>query len=192
MDFLQGIDWGAYAAMRFQANRLPALVSGLHILHLIGLWGWIPLLGLLALPWRNGGLARRQAYAMLAVAIVGLICMEAVRWTADRRRPPDAEILLGPQMGKAFPNVPAFAFPMAGILAVSAWSLVGGKRAAIAYLFVAFLACIIATAELFLGLGFVSDVITGLAGGVGFGMLGRYLAGRMEASRSNDAIVALQ
>jgi hypothetical protein len=192
MDFFQGIDWGAYAAMRFQANQMPGLASVLHILHLIGLWGWIPLLALLALPWRHGGVVRQRAYIMFGVAALALLCLVAVRQASDRRRPPDAEILLGPQMGKSFPNIPAFAFPMAGIIAASAWSLAGGRKVALAFLGVALASCIFATAELFLGLAFVSDVIVGLVGGAGFGVLARALASRFASASPTIAAAALQ
>ncbi|MFO0863229.1 MAG: hypothetical protein U0744_00965 [Gemmataceae bacterium] len=192
MDFFQGIDWGAYAAMRFKANQMPGLASFMQILHLIGTWGWIPLLAAVAIPWRRGGELRRRAMVMFGVAIVGLACMEAVRWSADRRRPPDAEITLGPQTSKSFPNVPAFAFPLAGMVAVTAWGCARQKKQLLPFLAVGFVSCIFPTAELFLGLAFVSDVITGMLGGVGFGLLARVLAERFARTESNTAIAALQ
>jgi len=181
MDFFNGVDLGAYASFRFNANRLPALVSVLLIVRWIGLLGWIPLLASVAVMWTNRHL-RLRANVMLAVALVGLTSMEAVRWSANRPRPEDAEILLGPQVGKSFPNVPAFAFPLAGIVAMTAWMAWRkgrGIRTSPAMIVGAFgaiagLSALIAFAELFLGLAFVSDVITGLAGGVGFGLLARF------------------
>lgn len=184
MDFFKGIDNGAYAGLRFEAGRSPGLADAMRGVDFVGSFGWIALLALLALPWRRGGVWRRRAVTMFVIAAVGFASMELVRNVADRRRPEDAAALVGGAMGKSFPNLPAFAFPLAAVLGATAWlSVIEPTRARPKLLFgaVAVAVGLVAFSQLLLGLGFLSDVLTGLAGGLGFALLARAWAARTPA-----------
>ena len=180
MDPLRDVDLGAYYFFRFQANHHPQLVPVLQgIDALAGYVAAAVLLLLAVLTFCLRGRPRAGVAAVL-VAVVGAAVIESLRHLIARRRPDDAQDLLGAAaMLGSYPAGGVFLFTMTLLLFASALGIGAprGNRVALG-LVAALLIVGVCLAELMLGLHYVTDVVGGMLGGSACAILTWSLAAR--------------
>jgi undecaprenyl-diphosphatase len=179
MDLFEGLDWGTYYFFRFQANSAPHLQGLMQIGDLIGSYlGAVVLLPLAVAATRQSG-RWRMALVVVAAFFFGGMLVEGTKVATQRPRPLDAQNILGtPEMSSSFPSRAVF-------LAAFAWLILAAAlerrttrksfRIAI-YLAAAPGIVFVCVSELWLGLHFVTDVLAGLAGGIGLALVARWAA----------------
>ena len=177
MELFKGMDWGAYYAFRYEANRLPSLTELMEAGNWLGTYLAVAILLVAALILAPQPGRRRMAFVVVVTFLVGCLLVEGVNAATQRPRPADAENVVGAEaMFSSFPARAVF-------LAAFAWLMLAqalerrchgkGMRAAvygIAILGMVFV-CI---SQLWFGLHWVTDVLAGLAGGVGLGLIARW------------------
>ncbi len=120
----------------------------------------------------------RMAGAVIVTSFLGYLIIKGVTGLAQRPRPADAENVLG--AGAVYTS-----FPSRGVfLAAFAWLMVAlaleGRLKARSvrvgvYALAAAAIVVVCVSQLWLGLHWVTDVLAGLTGGVGLGLLGRWV-----------------
>ncbi len=188
MDALETVDWGAYYHFRYLAGQHPQLLPAAELVNSLthhAVLGVLIVFTLLAL-WLYG--RPRTAVVGLATFLAGIVVAEGLRGLIARRRPDDAENLLGPDgMVGSFPAVGVLLFTLTALLLTFAlWETGLGRTgrvlstAAAAVLIVA-----VCLSQFFLGLHFVTDVVAGLLGGLVFALLARQLSVAGEAPKAS-------
>jgi membrane-associated phospholipid phosphatase len=178
MDLLKEIDAGAYYFFRFQASQHPEVVSVVQEVEpFLGYIAAVVLLGLTAVVCCVRG--RPQAAAVsIAVFAVAVAAIEGLRHAIARRRPEDAQDMLGTaDMAGSYPARGVFLLALTLLLLT--FALAAGAPRWLRVLLSLAAALLIAAAcvsQLFLGLHFVSDVLGGLLGGGACALLAWLLA----------------
>ncbi len=168
-DLLTRIDWGAYYFFRFQARNHPALADLLQVASPTALAiaaGVVLLLALVVFA------LRRQLRAALVALLVFAAAAPAVEWLRHaiaRRRPDDAENLLGAEnMLGSYPASGVFLFTLALILLAIALGSGRSRRQRLSVgVATAVLIVGVSLSQFLLGLHFVTDVVGALLGGGG-------------------------
>lgn len=169
MDMFDGLDWGTYYFFRFQANHAPALQTFMQLGSWVGSTIGVVIVLVLAtamtpLPWR-----RRVALVLLVSFLIGGVLVEGVKAVTQRPRPPDAQnILGGAELSSSFPNRAVFLAAFGWLMLAQALerrTMSHRLRVGI-YVAAALLIIFVCVSELWLGLGFVTDVLAALAGGI--------------------------
>jgi undecaprenyl-diphosphatase len=179
MDLFEGLDWGTYYFFRFQANHAPDWVNRLMgIGDLMGSYVAAAVLLTLAVAATPPRWRRRMAFAVVAGFLFGGLLIEGVKLATWRVRPPDAQNVFGTaEMSPSFPSRAVF-------LAAFAWMMLGfalerriAPQPRVAVYVVAALGIVfVCVSELWLGLHFVTDVLAGMAGGIGLALTTRWAA----------------
>jgi undecaprenyl-diphosphatase len=178
-NLFEGLDWGTYYFFRFQANRAPAL----HDLMRVGDWlgsylgAALILVAAVAITPHPG--KWRMALVIVPAFLFAPLLVEGAKRATRRPRPPDAQNILGAiETSPSFPSRAVFLSAFAWIMLSSGlerrtprtgYGLAIRAAAGLGIVFV----CV---SELWLGLHFVTDVLAGLAGGVGLGLSARWAA----------------
>jgi undecaprenyl-diphosphatase len=179
MDLFNGMDWGAYNSFRYAANRLPEvndlmrLISGLGSLavNLVVLVSAV-----LIMPQSR---RTRLACAVVMTFLLGAFINEGVNGLTHRSRPSDAEnVLRADAMYSSFPSRGVMMAAFAWLMLALALERRFARRAirVMIYAVAALAIVLVCVSQLWLGLHWVSDVLAGLAGGLGLALIGRWAA----------------
>jgi undecaprenyl-diphosphatase len=184
MDLFEGLDWGTYYFFRFQANRLPDLNSLMQVGDWIGSY-----LGVAILLAASVAITPRRRMALVVVItfLLGSLLVEGVKVATQRPRPPDAQNILGALELSSFPSRAVFLAAFAWLIlamAVERRTERSGYRIAV-YACAGLGIVFVCVSELWLGLHFVTDVLAGLAGGIGLALVARWAATEPAAVRTN-------
>ena len=177
MDLFNGMDWGAYNSFRYAANRLPELTEGMRWGSGLGSYTAVGVVLVLGVVFSPQAAHMRMAGAVIVTSLLGYVIIKGATSLTQRPRPADAENILG--AGAAYTS-----FPSRGVfLAAFAWLMLAlafegrlKNRAARVgvYALAAAAIVVVCVSQLWLGLHWVTDVLAGLAGGVGLALLGRW------------------
>jgi undecaprenyl-diphosphatase len=174
------MDEGANAFFHFEAKNAAAFMNPLmQAGEWIGgyLGATIILLAAIALTPRP---ARwRLALAVLTTFLLGAALVEGLKLTVARPRPPGAEDVLGSAApSPSFPSRAVFLATFAWALLAMAWERRTQRSAC--RIFVALAAALVIVfvclSQLWLSLHYVTDVLAGLAGGLGLALVARWAA----------------
>jgi undecaprenyl-diphosphatase len=179
MDWSRQMDEGAYAFFHHQAKTAaflnPLMEAGDWIGSYLG--AAILLLAALALtprPWRP-----RLALAVLAAFLAGAALVEGVKLAVARPRPADAEDVLGAAaLSPSFPSRAVFLAAFACMILAIALER-GARRPGCRFvirLTAGLVVVFVCVSQLWLSLHFVTDVLAGLAGGLGLALAARWAA----------------
>jgi membrane-associated phospholipid phosphatase len=167
MDAIDTIDWGAYAHFSFVAGKYPEVARSIQPLYYPTTY--VVLVGLIAVVLLLFLLQKRLRAILIAsigfVASMGMI--ETCRLLVPRRRPPDAQELVGAQgMLGSYPSAGVFLFML--LLIYCGFALGPWMRSRVSrnvYVALAVLLTIgVAMSQFFLATHFVSDVVGGIIG----------------------------
>ena len=182
MDFLEGLDWGAYSHFSHAASHQPAVLDAMKVVNRIGSYDGVPIL-LVMLAMFLYLMRGRTRAALVTLGAWGLayVTVEGLRNVIDRDRPQSAweTVRDSFEMASSFPARSVFLFTFAVAVFVSAlWDLtprrgLRGLMVSVA----AVLVVVLCLSQFYLALHFVTDVIAGLIGGLFFAILARALAG---------------
>lgn len=180
MDIFQGLDWGTYSFFHYQSQQLTAVLGLMKPGYFLGAFGsYVLWAGLLVLIGLTSPPNRAKLIRLTVASLLAMLLLEMVRWQLARPRPNDAGKFFEGALTGSFPAGPValwavmlVAFPhglsLAGMNRQGVWTVLIGCFLLLLY---------IMFSQLFLGLNFLSDVLAGLIGGLGLGLLSR------EASR---------
>jgi undecaprenyl-diphosphatase len=179
MDPFERLDWATYYFFRFQANRAPFLHDVITLGDWLGGYAAIALVTAVAVAVALVGSRWRLAGAIVMALVFGVLLVEGTRLATQRPRPPDAQNFLpGAAASPGFPSRGVFLAAVAWLLlavALERPSWRRGKRVGV-YAGAALLIVCVCLSQLLLGLHFLTDVLAGLAGGVGLALLARAVA----------------
>lgn len=174
MDAIETVDWGAYAHFTFIADKYPAILPFMKAHYYAS--GYVVLSGLMALVFLVFVMQKRTRAALTAALgfVASMAIIEVSRLLVPRRRPPDAQNLLGANdMIGSYPSGGVFLFMLVMIcfaFALWPWLRTGVKRG----LFVTVatvLTISVALSQLVLAIHFVSDVAGGIVGATIVGLV---------------------
>jgi undecaprenyl-diphosphatase len=179
MDPFEGLDWGTYYFFRFQANRAPDLQGLMQFGEWLGSYVATALVLAAAIVATPRTDRWRTAAALVIAFFVGAMLIEGLRLVIPRQRPPDAQnVLETSEMLAGFPSRAAFLTAFAWLVLAAALGRWNGGKAFRVAMNVAAAAVIVfvCLSQLWLGLHFVTDVLAGLAGGIGLALLASWAA----------------
>jgi undecaprenyl-diphosphatase len=178
MDIFDGMDWGAYATFQVQAKNAPAFLGPLmQFGDFTGSYLGAAILLALAVVATPYSWRRRMAIVILVTFLFGALLVEGVKEATLRTRPPDSQNFLGSaEVSPSFPSRPVFLAAYAWLMLALAWEYRSQRQSErIAIYGVASLGIVfVCISELWLSLNFVTDVLAGLAGGLGLALLARW------------------
>jgi undecaprenyl-diphosphatase len=179
MDLFRGLDWGTYNTFQFMAKHSPGLQSYMEAGDWLGSYVGVAILLALTVLVFVRQKQWRAALAIVATFVLGIILVEGVKLATHRPRPPDAQnILASAEFSPSFPSRAVFLAAFAWLMLATAlerWTR--NKKYRIAIYVVAALGIVfVCVSVLWLGLHFLTDVLAGLAGGLGLALVARWAA----------------
>ena len=171
MDLFNGMDWGAYNSFRYAANRLPEVNQSMRLISGLGSLAVnlvLLVIAVLIMPQSRAALGWRVPSSV--TFLLGVLINEGVNGLAHRLRPADAENVLGADpMYSSFPSRGVLMAAFAWLMLALALERRFARRAmrVMIYAVAALAIVLVCVSQLWLGLHWVSDVLAGLAGGLG-------------------------
>lgn len=173
MDAIDTIDWGAYAHFTFIAAKYPESIRFLQSFYFTITYVVLAALGAIVLLLFALQKRLRDALVASLAVLFAMGIIEFCRLMIPRRRPPDAQELVGVHdMLGSYPAMSVFLFMLLVILigfALWPWLRSGVSRT-IFVVVAAALTVAVAMLQFILAIHFVSDVVGGIVGAaiVGF------------------------
>jgi undecaprenyl-diphosphatase len=179
MDPFEGLDWGTYYFFRFQANRAPDLQGLMQFGEWLGSYLATAIVLAAAIIATPRAVRWRTAAVIVLAFFAGALLVEGVKLAVARQRPPDAQnVLESSEMSAGFPSRAAFLTAFAWLVLAAALGRWNGRKAFRVAMHLAAAAGIVfvCLSQLWLGMHFVTDVLAGLAGGIGLALLASWAA----------------
>jgi undecaprenyl-diphosphatase len=180
MDWSRQMDEGANAFFHFEAKNAAAFMSSLmQSGDWIGGYAGAAIILLAAIAVAPRQARWRLAVAVLTTFLLGTALLEGVRLGVARPRPPGAQDVLGTAApSPSFPSRAVFLATFAWALLAMTWARRVQRIAC--RIFVALAAGLVIVfvclSQLWLSLHYVTDVLAGLAGGLGLALVARWAA----------------
>ena len=174
MDLFNGMDWGAYNAFRETARQMPRADQLMRLGTELGSLAVIAVVLVAAVLVCPSPRRARMAIAVVVTFIFGYLLVAGIGELTHRPRPGDAENTLGSAaLVSSFPSRDAFLTAFAWLMLATGVHHRFPRRTlgVIIYLGAAVLIAFVCFADLWLGLHWVTDVLAGLAGGIGLALV---------------------
>jgi membrane-associated phospholipid phosphatase len=174
VELFKSMDYGGYYFFRHLARQNPEILPPFRLGDWLGSYFVVGFVFLVAVILLLVQARTRAAQVALGAFVLGVIFVEILRNVVAAHRPPDAQDMVeADEMLRSFPAREVFTVTLAGVLLLfAAW---GGLHTTTLRLLltaaVVGLLLWVAMSQLILGLHFVTDVMGGVTGGIGLGLL---------------------
>jgi membrane-associated phospholipid phosphatase len=174
VELFKSMDYGGYYFFRHLARQNPEILPAFRLGDWLGSYFVVGFMFLVAVILLLVQARTRAAQVSVGAFVLGVIFVEILRNVVAAHRPPDAQDLVdADEMLRSFPAREVFTVTLAGVLLLfAAWGSV--RKTPLRLLLTAAVVVLllwVAMSQLILGLHFVTDVMGGLAGGIGLGLL---------------------
>jgi undecaprenyl-diphosphatase len=173
MDLFHALDYGTYSFFHFAAQSAPAVYTDLmRGGDLLGGYFGVGIILALTVAFAPSPKRLRVAVVVIAAFFLGAMLVEGLKWASYRSRPETAT-----EMTSSFPSRAVFlsAFAWSMLAASLEWRMSRRWARAVVYVPAVLGIVFICVSQLWLGLGWVTDVLAGLAGGIGLVLVARWV-----------------
>ena len=176
MDAIESLDWGVVSNFGFTLNNYPKLLLLFKGAYYLGSYTGAGAIVIVALAMFLRQRSYRAALATAACFALAVGVFEVVRFVVPRRRPEDAQNLLGADgMLGSYPSSVMLFMLSVNLLGCAVWDLLPAaaiRRRSLYALLATLLTVWVCLSHMYLRIHFFSDVLGGLAAGALFSWLG--------------------